>query len=440
MTERIVASLPKLPTGREFEELVGAVFQATGHFVERDLVEREKVEILQLDAIATDYEKHPPGIHLIEAKSGSWGFTDIFKIKGWMTHLNIADASLVTCEERDRLDAYQRLAKKVGVALVRVDNGPNAANDLATAFGLGTVAPEDVSTWRFCYWTERRLLERITRHRRTEPDARRFRAILDHAFEINSGVFFAETVAERVEALYATYGTYRNLAARCALEMTGSSFDTEDARIPDEVFRPTFYDCELNEVQAASWLEHRARLTLLKAAVDYLSYKQDGDVSRAERTITWRIGGKTFKTPFSSFPARFEQALAEIEAEQHFRRYPVVWQWFLGAFGGFFLKDYEESEVQALALRARIPPDVVPRALAAYDKLFPIEGGWIRDLPNSQIRIVLLYPVPFRGIGANFRRALHATGEELRNLKVTGHHTMTDLVKWNNSVVQLLTS
>src|SRR5687768_12937927 len=74
----------------ELEEYVSALFQSARYFVEKNIVEREpEAEILELDAVATSYESSPPESVIVEAKSGDWGFADIFKVMGWMRYLQI---------------------------------------------------------------------------------------------------------------------------------------------------------------------------------------------------------------------------------------------------------------------------------------------------------------------------------------------------------------
>ena len=115
-------------------------------------------------------------------------------------------------------------------------------------------------------------------------------------------------MTERVESLYATYGTYRNLTARCAVEIETGTYGDENARIPEAQFEDAFYACSSTELHAACFLEHKARLTLLKAAVDYLSYRADGEVSKAGRTFRVKMGGKEFTIPMASFPNRFHDS------------------------------------------------------------------------------------------------------------------------------------
>ena len=84
MTTVALEDVPKKAVERE--EYVAALFQAARYFVEKNVVEREPDgNILELDAVVTAYETVPPETVIVEAKSGSWGFADIFKVLGWMT-------------------------------------------------------------------------------------------------------------------------------------------------------------------------------------------------------------------------------------------------------------------------------------------------------------------------------------------------------------------
>lgn len=78
-------------------------------------------------------------------------------------------------------------------------------------------------------------------------------------------------------------------------------------------------------------------------------------------------------------------------------------------------------------------------ALAAYEKLFPRDGGWFVQPPNQCARIMMLAPVPFMGIGANYRRKLYSKEKTFESLEVDGQYTRANLVKWNNVAVALLT-
>ena len=135
----------------------------------------------------------------------------------------------------------------------------------------------------------------------------------------------------------------------------------------------------------------------------------------------------------------FEEGLNTLFKHKYFNKYPVFWQWFMWIFGGFILKDYEEKEYEILSQKTGIPVGEIPNALDAYQILFPLNGGWFRDLPpHSNIKVMKLFPVPFMGVGANYRRLLYAKSRKFEDLELTGTYTLNDLIKWNRLTVEVL--
>src|SRR5688572_33375598 len=76
--------------GTDLEHYVAALFQASGHYVEKSVIHRDPpAELLELDIVATDYFVDPVRSTLVEAKGGKqWGYPDLFKMLGWMRYLN----------------------------------------------------------------------------------------------------------------------------------------------------------------------------------------------------------------------------------------------------------------------------------------------------------------------------------------------------------------
>ena len=88
-----VVRLPEFPKDKEFEEYIASVLHSCRPcFIERNLVDKEVDEILELDIIyySFNYDK-APDVYLVEIKSGDWGFPEIFKIRGWMHYLNFSN-------------------------------------------------------------------------------------------------------------------------------------------------------------------------------------------------------------------------------------------------------------------------------------------------------------------------------------------------------------
>jgi len=65
-------------------------FHCYGCYVEKNIHFREGGdEFLEIDLMITDYPlDSAPRIFIAEAKSGKWGFHDIFKIRGWIDFID----------------------------------------------------------------------------------------------------------------------------------------------------------------------------------------------------------------------------------------------------------------------------------------------------------------------------------------------------------------
>lgn len=235
---------------------------------------------------------------------------------------------------------------------------------------------------------------------------------------------------------------FPHITAKTGYELIGNDFEEEYDKLPDEIYSDTFYGCKYNDIQICTFLEHRARLAILKSAVDYKLYK-DAGVGRKTDDVITKILGFEFNL-IDSLPSSFKQGLDTISKHEYFHKYPVFWQWFMWVFGGFILKDYEEKEYEILSKKTGIPIDEIPNAFDSYQILFPMHNGWFANLsPNSNITIMKMFPMPFMGVGANHRRALHVGTEEQKlkgidEIEVTGPYTLHDLIRWNNLAVEVL--
>lgn len=433
-------SLPDLPKGKEFEEYIAACFQSGGHYIERNIIEREVEEVLELDIIITDYYSSPPQIQLCEVKSGDWGFSDLFKLRGWMDYTNISKGILIVSKEKDNMDFFKEKAKKLNMDLIVTGNLSESKEALSELMDNGTIEDVDISIWRFSYWVERNLLKRLNHKKKSHPDKKCFKALEDYYFQINSGIFFTENIVQKVKHLYSIFQNPPHISAKCENEFIGNTFDDKCDDLPMQNYRDTYYDCTYNDIQISTFIEHRARLTILKNAIDYKLYKIAGNENKTKNGSFLKIAGLDFEISLLDLlPTSFKDGLDKLSKHKHFHRYPIFWQWFMWIFGGFILKDYEEKEYEVLSKRTGIPMEEISNALEAYQILFPLKDGWFMDLsPKSNIKMLKMFTVPFVGIGANYRRLLYTKSGGVKDLKLTGMHTLNDLIKWNNLTVGVL--
>ncbi|MGW7622283.1 hypothetical protein ACWGLG_41980 [Streptomyces antimycoticus] len=143
-----VVTLPDIPkAGEELEDYIAALFQASDHFVEKQIVESDSSDILELDIFATDYGSEKAVRRLIEVKGGKWGFTDLFKVVGWMQYLSLEHGAFFMTRWDDRTSAPRKV-EPLGLDVVCF-NDFGAASQLFTEKGVwilrGTVSHRSVA-------------------------------------------------------------------------------------------------------------------------------------------------------------------------------------------------------------------------------------------------------------------------------------------------------
>jgi len=154
-TESII--LPDIPTtATELEDYVAALFQAAGYFVQRGVTERDPTDVLELDAVVTDYGSEPPRTIIAEAKSGDWGYPDIFKLLGWMFYLRVAKSAFFVRRVPEGKDLAKVSARvgPLGIAVAHLTD-PNLAGGFERAGFPRAISDDSVEVWRFIYVLER---------------------------------------------------------------------------------------------------------------------------------------------------------------------------------------------------------------------------------------------------------------------------------------------
>lgn len=140
-------------------------------------------------------------------------------------------------------------------------------------------------------------------------------------------------------------------------------------------------------------------------------------------------------------PNSFKDGLERLSTHNYFERYPIFWQWFIYVFGGFIIDDYKDREYRLLSRKTGIPVDEIENALSVFDILFPTSDDWIIEAPNTNIRILRAFPMPFRGVGANYRRQKYFGEDgEYEDFDVSGRYTVSDIVQWNNLAYEIIDS
>ncbi|MFI9495663.1 MULTISPECIES: hypothetical protein [Streptomyces] len=430
MSEKVV-TLPDIPgAGEELEDYIAALFQASGHFVEKQIVESDPADLLELDIVTTDYTGEEAVRRLTEVKGGKWGYTDLFKVVGWMQYLKIQQGAFFHTRWDDRETAPGRM-KPLGLDVVCFDDFETAPEHFEE-MGFGAfVEPKLIGLWRHSYCVERRLVKLINeRAKKGEEGAK---AAKTYHRQINNGTFFARAPEESLAMLYEAYGEHPRLTLGYAQELDGGTFDPQTPPAISTSYQAMFRG-KYPELQACAYFEHRARLSILKAAVDYGLAHPEGppEFGMSEDGKSFSFQGLTYH----ALPATFHSGMSWLREQPNFRLYATFWQQLLWAWGGFYLDDREEKEFDWMSKISGIPVEEIPTALEAFDRFFPISDGWFVTAGPTDVRMVRMVPWVFQGLGAHLRRGQYES--DFSKLDPSSRFTRSDLAKRINCTVDFL--
>jgi hypothetical protein len=413
-----MTTLPDTPAGRELEEFFAALLQTTGHYVEKNIEERN---ILELDIAATNYQESEARLRLFEVKGTPPRLEDIFKFVGHMTYLGLREGAFIaTAEPRDReLSWFQGVCQKTNVKLILVPD-LSAAPEVFDAAGFGNADPLRHQIWRFSYWVERLFVKLLRDLRPQSPAAQ---AAIEYYRVVNSEVFLAKDPIDKLTRLYAAFQEHPHLTRDIADDLAA---EREDA---DALIRSAWRTGRPRALPAAMYFEHRGRLSILKAATDYLveggHIRHSGD----RTTIDLRI---------ADLPQSFLAGLTWLQQQPRYWLFPLFWQNFLWAWGGLLPLDHRDGVMTQIEAASGMNSGDGANAMAALDNLFPTNQGWIRTFEDfASYQFVLMTPFHFQGVGAFHQLSLAGLTEYDQYLP-TGQYTAQHFAARHNAAAALV--
>jgi hypothetical protein len=430
-----MADLAKDPKGWELEDFIAAYFVSSGYYVETGVTERNPDDILELDIVRTDYREEPEQRYPVEVKSGGWGLGDVFKFYGWTRYLGLPPGEFVhkeTCGHADPA-SLQHIQHKTQITLLHIPT-PEDAETRFKSIGVPKPYREDLpQLWRFSFWAQRRLLKALSEAVRKNVCPETAKAAKRYHRLVNDALFFIPDTRDRVGELLSAHFKHQELGASAAYELeTGSPAFANPPNT--RTFERATYRGKHFPVQACLYLAHRARLSVLKAVVDYWLARERGTIKK----MTLKLG----QTLVDMTAGQLTKAMADgadvLSTAKSFRMFPVFWQVFLWSWGGFLLEDRLDEEYADLERETGVCRDEIPLALQAFDKLFPTKGGWFRKPGSDSRSVLMLTPAAMRGIGA-FRRLARRGVESYKELGYTDL-TTSHLAEDNNTAARLLDS
>ena len=423
-----IPDIPSQPT--ELEHCAAALFQAARYFVELNVIERDPEDVLELDVVATSYDGDAPSRVLAEAKSGKWGYSDIFKLCGWMRYLAIPQGAMFACKapRSEGLDQLKERVAHLDISVIKLDS-PALGTAFAEAGFPEIVDAEAVEVWRYVYAVQDAMISYARQLVKQKPALKGPTAVLRYQQVIDNEVFFEPDPRVCLNRLYDAFKEHPRLALGVAREIEGKGFDCDVEDDPNnQTVAAAMFQGDFDLIQACFYLEHKARLAILKTAIDICLFE-------VQPKPMLKISGKVVLTQDDFLPPTFRDGLAKLKEHPYFKRYAVFWQVFLWGFGGFYLKDRKDEEFALLSEQTGVPVDEIPNALQAFDLLFPTNGSWVVET-NTACVLVKMMPMALRGIGS-YHRQLRMGFKSFAELRY-GDYTAVDLQRWYHKAYETL--
>jgi hypothetical protein len=428
-----MAELPVNPEGVGLEDVVAAHLAARGAFVERGVTEREPDDVLELDVVWTDYtdgllERHP-----VEVKSGKWSLKDIFKFAGWMTYADLGQGQFVYKKLPQGRDprSVNAVCDKLGIDLVQIDN---AKDWDGKGFECATEARQSewtVPIWRYSFWLQRLFVSQLDKLAKNGQCPESVEAVRRYEMLVNDSIFFEPNPQARVEWLLNYHFKHPKLAKTAATEIETGKVEFVNPT-SDRVFSGALFRGDFPLVQSCFYVEHRARLAIIKAAADYAHAQKARVLPTPEGKFFFALFGPTAHKAFYDTVEEFGECAS-------FHLLPVLWQNVLWTWGGFLMLDRLDDEIGLMSAQTGIPKEDVEPLLGVFDKLFPIGEGrsWFIQPRGDSRKVLMMMPAALRGLGAYQRTCMYTNPGDYDGLGLDGV-TKNNMIHDHNCSVAMI--
>jgi hypothetical protein len=407
-----VVGAPAVPTaaavGHDFEMQVFAALQCGGWFVEPNPKERDllELELFEIDAVARKpFAERGHRLLAVEAKSGDWGAKDVMLLLGRGRYIDAEGSVFAYRRDSNRGPLEQRVTPRLrtlGVQTMRlldVDH-PSPENVLAALYQATGLRPRGIDPVCFRTWLDSHLLQGRLRPSwkpllDQHPDSSAVHAAHRWNVRVYENLPLVAHPIDRLVRQMESFNDFgRLLALRVATE-TGVA-DSQATRLPWAVMEGG----ENAWLQAALLLQHAARLALLATLVEIVVLLPEDDV----RALV--LGADPRLRPF------WRTQVMSLLEHPPATRWPLLWQTYLGCWGGFLLTERRDQEIALIAEEVGTTPSEAEAGLAAFDTLFPQRDArrWHR-VTDEGIELLTLVPAALRGVGVLHRLRRHGLYE-----------------------------
>jgi hypothetical protein len=382
-------TLPKDPLDGDFEDCLVACLRKLGYFTESSVTLREdKIEVLEIDAIATPSSKDWCKRQLFEAKSGSWGFADLFKVLGWQRYVGIDTATLVHRGGVSHSEAFAAFTAKTGLKTFQLDPKGKAWVGLAEpvrAEPPGKIGPALASATWYGLIGQRLAHAEFYKYCKAVGATPWAIAAKTYHNAVRESVF-APTALDRARQLYEAWQASPKLPGQAVTELAASSHMSEN-----DLWQQLENTNQHLWLQHIMILDHRSRISIIKNALDHIICDE----------ATGKSSGP-LEMLAAFLPMNFITGLEHLRGYSHREQIPFLYQIFIESFGGYYCHT-SETDLALLAAMTGVPAADIPGALDSLNKFFAWEKDWF--IQQKELRRLRLVPGLLLGTGAFLRQS-----------------------------------
>jgi len=417
-----VISLPREPKGEQYEDAVASFIRSLGYFVDTHLILHDSGrEILELDIVATPADKNFCNKILADAKSGKTGFSDMFKTYGWRTYLGIPVGCIVRHQpipssEQRVFDRYgNELAIKARV--FSLENPGRLSDSFPEIVSINDRLRRQIFTagW-YAATAERICYHDFIKFRKNNPNIKIVEEIKQ--YDRACGVaFFENDPIDRVIKLYEAFKEAPGISGKCVAYVSQVE-KMDEVKAQDLLFETSKYLW----AQYAMILEHRARIQILKNAIEVIEKYSYREITES---------GK-----LDSVPENFVKGIELLRAHKYRYELPFLLHLFIEVLGGYYINYPNfDSDLAMISDISNIPACNIVNCLEIINDLFPTSKGWFVKYKN-ELYTIKYFPAVWRGIGS-FARHGYLLEDSYREIAPQMHWL---LVKYHNVAHNVLLS
>lgn len=388
-------SLPDKPNGEQYEDAVSSFIRSRGYFAETRLIlDSDGRELLELDVVVSPSTEDINSTTLVDAKSGNTGFKDVFKIYGWRKFLGIDKGCVARLKiPSSDVEVFKKYEDKLSVYVRKfaIDEYDEFSDFFPVLHNNDDELCDEIFITGWYAGIAERLCVKsfnLIKKQHKQEDVIKSVKAYEKACKLS---FFEKNPLTRVNNLYSAFHENPNISRQC-MEFAAELEETTIAKIQKAVWDTSKYPW----IQYVMMIEHRARVLIIKNAVELMETYSDHELSGKL---------KVYMTP-----SNFRRSFVKLRKSKYCYKIPYLLHLLIEVLGGFYIHHEEyDDDIKMLSKLTGINQSKIITCLNTINNFFPTTNSWFMT-SKDEFHHIKYYPAIWKGVGC-FLRDNRSNGE-----------------------------